>query len=723
MPAASAVGSGFSDRFLCSPDSPHPFAPAGTAPVKSFRLLIGGIAASVLLFVIFSDVSARADGPADNNVKSVRPVPPPGEMPQADKLTELQAELAKVEDALAAAKLAAGRQADAWYPDVTIFTRAVRLAIEQQTFYRPQDFATAQSHLRLAKQRLAACERGLSGLPLLMEGVSVTQGADEPAGHRLLVGGFRSKIDGSVQPYGLIMPAHWTAADDTPRRLDVWLHGRGERELELQFLGKRQRDKGYYSPTDAFVLHPFGRYCNAFKFAGETDVFEAIEHLEQLTAIDPRRISIRGFSMGGAGCWQLAVHYPGYWMAATPGAGFSETLEFLRLFQKEDFQLDEAGRTLLNWYDCPPWVNNLRNLPTIAYSGELDRQRQAAEIMVAAAAAEGFPLPHVIGPQTEHKIHPESQSQIAEQMDQWAIAGRPLVRRNIDFTTFTLRYARCDWVHVEGLRKHWSAARVQANITDAGDIQAVTNNVTHLKLAFTPEQTSAIKLSGQVTLDGQTLYPATATAGDGWKADFVRQDDTWFELESADASLRKRPGLQGPIDDAFSDSFVVVTPSRPAAHGVVERWVSSELNHLRREWPRQFRGQLREVADTAVDAAIIRDHNLVLFGDPTGNRLLAQIIAELPIEWSRTVLRVGDNSYPVETSAVAMIFPNPLNPNRYVVLNSGFTYRQYAYLNNARQIAQLPDWAVLDVSAEISPLRAGETLASGFFSEQWRLAK
>ena len=45
-----------------------------------------------------------------------------------------------------------------------------------------------------------------------------------------------------------------------------------------------------------------------------------------------------------------------------------------------------------------------------------------------------------------------------------------------------------------------------------------------------------------------------------------------------------------------------------------------------------------------------------------------------------------------------LIYPNPLNPKRYVVLNSGFTFREYDYLNNARQVPKLPDWAVIDVS-------------------------
>ncbi len=197
------------------------------------------------------------------------------------------------------------------------------------------------------------------------------------------------------------------------------------------------------------MLHPFGRYCNAFKFAGEIDVLESIEHVKQRFMIDENRIAIRGFSMGGAGCWQMAVHYPGRWMAATPGAGFCETIDFLKVFQQEAFSPTEYQRSLLHWYDCPDWVNNLRGLPTIAYSGELDKQKQAADLMVAAAKEQGFEVPHLIGPETAHKLHSDSKLQISSQLNEIADRGRPVRPSHIDFTTYTLRYPDWQWVTIE----------------------------------------------------------------------------------------------------------------------------------------------------------------------------------------------------------------------------------------------------------------------------------
>ena len=69
-----------------------------------------------------------------------------------------------------------------------------------------------------------------------------------------------------------------------------------------------------------------------------------------------------------------------------------------------------------------------------------------------------------------------------------------------------------------------------------------------------------------------------------------------------------------------------------------------------------------------------------------------------------------------------LIYPNPLNPKRYVVLNSGFTFREYDYLNNARQVPKLPDFAVIDVNVPVSSRTPGGFVTAGFFTEDWGAA-
>lgn len=688
--------------------------PATQDPKFILIILRQVLFAAAFLFMSLAVDSTKADGPGDNDPSSVRPVPPVGDVLDDETAKSLLNEVDRLRKLVAAAVTSDGQSGGEWYPDVMVLIRAVELAVQQKTFYNERDIKLAAQHLQLAEQRLESVRSGLRGIELLKAHVKPKDG------HWMLVGGFESKIDATVQPFGLIVPLELEESLSNPQRLDVWLHGRGERELELQFLSVRQNNKGYYAPSNAITLHPYGRYSNAFKFAGEVDVFEAIEHVNSILKVDQQRISIRGFSMGGAGCWQMAVHFPGYWMAATPGAGFAETREFLRVFQGEQWAPDGPMEKLLNWYDCPPWVTNLRNLPTVAYSGELDRQKQAADIMVTAAEKAGMEFPHVIGPQTEHKIHPDAVKTISDQMDEWSEAGKPLVRKHIDFTTYTLEYPNCGWIRIDGMRQHWSPARVVGDLTEDGSIKISTHDVTHLSLHFDAAQLKSIVLSGMLNIDGVSASIEVPANGQAWDAYFVKRDGEWLKLDRADLSLRKRPGLQGPIDDAFMSSFVMVTPSRPCTHGAVQRWVASEMNHFKTEWRRQFRGDVREISDEALDAETIKNNNLILFGDPASNRVLAKIIDRLPLKWTRDALEIQGKSYPVESTAAVMVYPNPLNSSRYIVINSGFTYRQYAYLNNARQVPHLPDWAVLDVMNGSDARMPGKILESGFFDENWK---
>ena len=197
-----------------------------------------------------------------------------------------------------------------------------------------------------------------------------------------VVRGYVSALDNSVQPYGLVIPDDHDFEQACP--LYVWLHGRGDRTTELAFIAERQSDDGKLRPPQAIVLHPFGRFCNGYKSAGEVDVLESIADVQANYNIDPDRIVLAGFSMGGAGAWHLGAHYAERWAAVHPGAGFAETAQYQRL-TPEAYPPDYE-QVLWKVYDVPNYVRNLFNLPVVAYSGENDKQIQAAEVMAQAFA-------------------------------------------------------------------------------------------------------------------------------------------------------------------------------------------------------------------------------------------------------------------------------------------------------------------------------------------------
>jgi len=173
--------------------------------------------------------------------------------------------------------------------------------------------------------------------------------------------------------------------------------------------------------------------------------------------------------------------------------------------------------------------------------------------------------------------------------------------------------------------------------------------------------------------------------------------------------------LQGPIDDAFLTSFLIVLPSgQPAAR------IAEESQRAIREWRRQFRGEPRVKKDTEVTKEDIAQHNLILWGDPKSNKVIESIAAQLPVKWDGANLTIKGANYSAATHYPALVYPNPQNQDRYVVLNSGFTFREYDYLNNARQISKLPDWAVIDTTTPADGRYPGRVVTAGFFDESWK---
>jgi len=673
-----------------------------------------------LLFAVLLCLSANslwADGPAENIPAKVRPIPPAGiEVPAADA-AELSQGLERLDDLIKQLKMRRDALTPKLLPDVEIFSRAIHQALKYGEFYKPADIAAA-------KQTLT---EGLNRAEGLMEGKTrwLTQTG-------LVVRGYRSKIDQTVQPYGLEIPADYNFDSNDAFRLDIWLHGRGERNTEANFIAERMKKPGQYQPAGTIVLHPFGRYCNAFKFAGEIDILEAMQHVQQSYRIDDNRVAIRGFSMGGAGCWQMAVHYPDLFFAANPGAGFSETPLFLDVFQKETLEPTWYEKKLWQWYDCPGYAANVFNLPTIAYSGELDIQKQAADVMEQAIAAEGMRLTHIIGPETKHKIHNDSKAIIAAKLDALAEVGRITTLGEIHFATFTLRYPQMHWVKVTGLQEHWKQARVHAKVdSETNTISLATKNVTHLELNFPAGQQllsvdQPVKLriaSSESGREGEiddlvALQPETDRS---WSAQLAFTTDGWKLGDTATTGLAKVPGLQGPIDDAFLDRFVVVSPTGEPWNEAANSWAVGEMNHFVEQWRQQFRGDAIVKTDDTINDADIASSNLILFGDPGSNAVLAKIADKLPIQWSQDEVTVGGKTYKATENAPVLIYPNPLNPAKYVVINSGFTYREYAYLNNARQVPKLPDWAIVDVTTEPDALWPGKIVDANFFDESWQV--
>ena len=210
--------------------------------------------------------SARADGIPDNIPENVRRIPELGVEVPADRAATMRTQLKTLQEKIAAVRETKDATKIALLPDVMIFERAVRCALDYQEFFDVKEFDKADA---LLLEGIKRADQLLAGNPEW-----ITQKG-------LVVRGYISRIDNTVQPYGLVIPPTYAIDHSVPTRCDIWFHGRGEKLSEVNFLWDRMKNPGEFTPDHTIMLHPYGRYCNAFKFAGEVDVLEALEDVQK----------------------------------------------------------------------------------------------------------------------------------------------------------------------------------------------------------------------------------------------------------------------------------------------------------------------------------------------------------------------------------------------------------------------------------------------------------
>ena len=668
------------------------------------RLLVGRSSGLVLVGIVASAVWLAAQTPAPAQF------PPRGRGISAAEQATLQSSVDQL-----AAKVAALKTQ---YPSGTLADRVADVEVYLDAVRRPLKYDErlwAPSGTTPADYAARTLATGDQRAELLRAGRT-------PWMSESGVRGFYSRMDGSAQPYVLTMPEGYDPASKRTYRHDVFLHGRDDTTLEQQFMTKSitgYAQKPFAAGADRLMLQPYGRYSNANRFAGEIDGLEAIESVARAYPLDRDRIVMAGFSMGGASAWQYGLHFADRWAVVQAGAGFTETEDFLKKELVAQPQ-NQVQRRLWRMYDATDYAMNAFNVKFLAYSGGIDAQKQAADMMASAMIEEELPLEHIIGPNTGHSYEPGARQRLQERVDDFATRGRTAVPREIKFTTWMLRYNKMFWVTIDGMAEQWERARVEARF-DGPQLSATTSNVTALHLIFEPGLAPFVP-GVRPTLDIDDIHltlPAVA-ADKSLNVGLVKTGKTWRVGTLPAAELRKRHGLQGPIDDAFMDSFVFVRPTGPALTPALGIWEKEQADYAESEWIHFFRGEPRVKNDSDVTDADIAAHNLVLFGDPSSNAIYKRIAGRLPITWTAAGVRVGSQRFP-PTHAPVFVFPNPLNPSKYVVINSGFTFHDQS--NNAMQSPKLPDWAIVDTTKPGNNYRYSPLFVAsqGFFNESWRL--
>ncbi|OYW21899.1 MAG: hypothetical protein B7Z55_05305, partial [Planctomycetales bacterium 12-60-4] len=418
-----------------------------------------------------------------------------------------------------------------------------------------------------------------------------------------VVRGFVSAIDGSTQPYGVIIPMSYDGTK--PMRLDVVLHGSSKPAgmSKLKFMARFDEGDGEAKSVpdvDYIELHPLGRVENCYRWAGETDVFEAIEAVCRNYKIDRDRIVLRGMSMGASGTWHLGLKHPGRFVAIGPYCGYVDTHRFsetpvpgfIKVGPLSAYQ--EIG---LHMLDSVDYAANAGVVPAIAAIGDKDVFFQAHVIMGEAFKKEGLAMVNLISHGTGHVIDPKTHAEQMRRIGEHAERGLNHDPKQLRFVTWTLKYNRCHWLELLGLGRHYERAEFRASVAGDGLEVSEAGNITRFAIH---RPLSQMRIAGaQIALPPhkpEDVLVFTKT-GDAWSCDGLRNQ---IKLTG------KRPGLQGPIDDAFATSFLCVRGTGRPWNEEVHAWANENLKRFEYEWSRYMGGGLPLKNDTEVTEADVR---------------------------------------------------------------------------------------------------------------------
>ena len=128
------------------------------------------------------------------------------------------------------------------------------------------------------------------------------------------------------------------------------------------------------------------------------------------------------------------------------------------------------------------------------------------------------------------------------------------------------------------------------------------------------------------------------------------------------------------------------------------------------------------IDDTELSDEVIAAKNLILFGDPASNSVLKRIVGALPVKWTEDAIEVDGQSFDPATHGVSLIFPNPLNPNRYVVVNSGHTMHEKDFrASNSWLFPRLGDIAVQSFERKTDGSYDESVVWAELFNGSWQL--
>lgn len=573
-------------------------------------------------------------------------------------------------------------------------------------FYREsikKDLAQAQSHLISLEEK------------------------QNPFAHQIgtFMRGYYSEIDGSLQGYALFAPDSYDGA--TPFPLVINLHGYDpsfsswQENLFLPVFMPHATAKARY-----ILVNPFGRGNTMYQHIGEHDVLNVLSEVKRLYSIDENRIYLTGGSMGGAGTWWIGLSYPDRFAAIAPIMG---PTEFAFWNNPISDDVPRFRKFIIDKMSALSLAENALNLPVFCNHGVLDDivPVEQSRKMVKRFSELRYDIKYIEHPNAAHGgFLPAMEYEIYDWFENLQRNPYP---KKVVYKTGNLKHPGAYWVTIHRFIDLLQFAAIEAEVSSPHRIEVKTDNVAEFSLTFSEELVN-IAVPLELIINGQTSYrgPIPEARTLTWQAQFSpsQKIHAWLAVDSAATGrLIKDAIVTGPIIDAFNAGFVLVYGTTGTEQ---ESWVNQqEALRFDEQWCSWQHSRCRIKKDVDITDEDIANFHLILFGNARSNAILGKLNSRLPIRFERNSIVAGPERFAGRDVGLAMIYPNPLNQRKYVVVLGGNSWRGTQQI--VKRIGTEFDYIIFDdrtlgINVPQGNLTIdGTPLLCGLFDQDWQLAE
>jgi predicted esterase len=474
----------------------------------------------------------------------------------------------------------------------------------------------------------------------------------ERIGTRLIA--YRSSVDGQIQHYFLHLPKNYDGVHPVP----LVIHCPHNTRHKPFLTGPTAFDVDWINKLAALsdelgfaCLWPNARGQHGDAPVAVTDTMEVLNLAEKQEKIDADRIYLTGDCEGAAFALDLAQTYPDRFAAL----GIMNGMSVPKRLPTEYWKAANSPYVL---------AENLKNMPVQLIHGELFPHSPSWQ------STKFKELLEKVGIQAKLILLPgdtrwADQDPFRLSFEFFKGKARPEVPTEVTFVTGQAKHDSAYWVRVKSLTEAGQIARVEAKFVPPNHIEAKTENVGELELF--PEMLAKAGMTGtslSVALNGTNRE--------------VPLDGKSVVLEIAPqkpAKVHKNHDIEGPVSHAFAGPFILVGNSGGSAEEL--KLENAVLDAMAKHWEETFFVPCRRKLDKEITDADIRDNNLIFAGTPQTNTLLKRVGGQIPLRVEPARLQVGDASYDGKDLSATIVYPNPLNPRRYIVVTESNNFASF----------------------------------------------